>query len=125
MNYHLTILGRPQPKQRPRTVQNDGKAHTYTPSETQQKEGEILAEWLEKYGQVELEGNLTLTATFVYKKGPYADVSNLLKLVEDALGGGHKNLQPFNDKQIVSIHAHREKGEEAKTEITITERDKE
>jgi len=80
--YELVIMGRPQPKQRPRVT----KSHTYTPSKTTSRENQILAKWQEIYGREELEDDLELICQFFYSDRRTADADNLIKLVADALG---------------------------------------
>jgi len=116
--YTLQIEGRPVPKKRPRVV----KGHAYTPRETSDQETLILTQWINKYNQIELNGELEIICGFYYSDKRVADTSNLLKLVEDALGGGGEGYHPFNDRQIANIHGYRVKGrEEEKTIVVVRE----
>lgn len=119
---HLTIPGRPVPKKRPRVT----KTHTYTPKETTQQETKILAAYQQKYGRKKLEGEIELICGFYYSDKRVADTTNLIKLVEDGLGGGRgrkdEGWHPFNDRQITKVHGYRVTGrEEEKTIIYLRE----
>ena len=117
--YTLTIPGRPKPKKRPRVT----KSHTYNPN--QKAENFILAKWVEKHGQVKIEGDIEMVCGFYYSDKRVADTSNLIKLVEDGISnsGGDKNeYKPFNDRQITKLHGYRVTGrDEEKTIIVIRE----
>ena len=113
--YELTIDGRPQPKQRPRVT----KSHTYTPKETVQQENKIIAQWVAKHGNVEIEGDIELICQFWYSDKRTADLDNLIKLVSDGLGGGGEGYRSFNDRQIKKLHGYISTSAEEDEERTL------
>lgn len=98
MRRTLWVEMRPQPKQRPR-LRRDG--HVYTPGETEGAEALIRTCWVARYGAIPKGGwaagaPLRLTVAAYFKrprtsKRPFPtvkpDLSNLVKLIEDALNG--------------------------------------
>lgn len=99
--YRFTVKGRPKAKGRPRF----GKGHTYTPKGTVDAERVIA----EAYKGPKFEGPVSLACVFSndrvtitltpieMEKSPLrGDVSNYLKLVEDALNG----LAYDDDRQV-------------------------
>lgn len=113
--YKLTIEGRPVPKGRPRVT----NSHTYTPQKTVEQENKILAQWVAKHGNVEIEGDIELICQFWYDDHRTGDLDNLIKLAGDALGGGGDGYRPFNDRQVKKLHGYIGYDDEQRTQILV------
>ena len=126
----LTIIGQPVAKARARTVVNNGKTHTYTPTKTAVAEDAIRYEWM-KQGKPRLEGPLAFHVwayiqrpkSVPIKKRSYPTVApdddNYRKLASDALN----KLAFHDDCQIVDGHQYKRYADEGdpRTEIIIEE----
>lgn len=103
--YALTIPGQPLGKPRPRCGKRGEKIVTYSDPRQVAAEAEIALLWRTAHpGMAPLTGNVGLTVYFWLKKARGAhqiDLSNLVKLVEDALNG----VAYADDKQIVRLES--------------------
>lgn len=112
----LIILGEPVPKKRPRVLKN---GHVYTPRETVEYESAVA--WACK-GQRERfkDSPLELYVWFHCTPRPrqkVGDLDNLIKSVMDGIGASGVIA---NDRNVVSIHAHRlETQLEPRTELIL------
>lgn len=99
----FTVNGKPQPKQRPRTVAYRGKSRTYTPRATKEAENKVrniaMVE-MHKQKMKPLKKSVGIEITF-YGARANADIDNLLKVCLDGL-----NKTAFeDDRQVVDVHA--------------------
>ena len=122
----LTILGKPESKQRPRYSTYNGYVRTYTPQKTINYESLIAHEYNQKYGKlmfdreepisVVINAYFDLAKTDFGKKGlnksgrekmsmgyctTHKDLDNIIKVILDALN----SICYVDDKQIVVINA--------------------
>lgn len=110
MQHTFTVLGRPKPKERPRTVRN---GRTYTPKTTIEVQQMIASTYTGPMfdGPIELEVIFSPAETHVvitslpvdHRSKLGGDLDNYLKLVGDALQG----VAYTNDKQIHKITARK------------------
>lgn len=129
MMYHITIDGKPQPKERPKVY----KGHAITPTRTKNYEARIAAEWIER-GYPTIEGPVRLDVEFYFpipqgwskKKKEQArhhfivpavrpDLDNLVKIVQDGLNG----VAYADDKQVVMVWSQKLYDDEPRTEVYV------
>jgi Holliday junction resolvase RusA-like endonuclease len=124
----LTILGEPMGKQRPRYSNYGGYVRTYTPQKTINYESLVVHEYNEKYGKLIFDKEEPVSAEIIAyfplskvdygKKGlsksgrekmsmvyctKHLDLDNIVKIVLDSLN----SICFFDDKQVVSVIAHK------------------
>ena len=128
--YHITIDGKPQPKERPKVY----NGHGITPTRTRQYEARIAAEWQAK-NYPTLDGPVRLDVEFYFpipqgwskRKKEQArhhfivpavrpDLDNLTKIIQDGLEKGGAYL---NDKQIVMVWSQKLYDDEPRTEVYV------
>ena len=121
----FTIYGLPVAKGRPRFTK---KGFTYTPAKTKQAEDSFLNQAFSKKPDVPLQCPLAIEMK-IFMPRPKSkskkiwawttrpDLDNLIKIL-DALNG----VFWHDDSQIIELHASKDYGEPARTEIKITER---
>jgi len=133
----FTIPGPPQGKARARTVRNNGFTHSYTPEKTVLYENLVKTEY-EQAGGIYHGGtvqiSLKIVAYYPIRKGESKcnvacmlsgntrptkkpDISNVLKIVEDALNG----VAYKDDAQIVHNETDKFYGEVPRVEVEIRE----
>ena len=127
--YHITIDGKPQPKERPKVY----NGHGITPTRTRQYEQRIAAEWRAK-GFPTLDGPVRLDVEFYFpipqgwskKKKEQAklhyivpavrpDLDNLVKIIQDGLNG----IAYEDDKQVVMVWSQKLYDDEPRTEVYV------
>ena len=132
----VTILGRPQGKQRVRVVKCNGRIHSYTPKETINYEQEIKTTYKalnnpnfgSKPVSLYILATYPIPKNFPKKKKEMCleeeiypcvkpDMDNVVKIVSDALNG----VAYCDDKQVVQVLARKVYGLEAKLEILVEE----
>lgn len=108
MKHTVRLEGKPQPKERARTV----KGHSYTPKKTKDAEEEILWQYAQSKGPW-FDGPVEMTLAFHKDHTELViadahtpsklrgDIDNYVKTVQDALQG----VAYDNDKQVVKITA--------------------
>lgn len=112
----ITIPGQPIPKARPRFNRRTGR--TYTPERTKTAEQRVAWEVKRQLLIDEpLACLLQVDALFVVKGNRKVDGDNCLKLIQDALN----NVLYLDDSQIVAGSYRVERGDDPRTELTITE----
>jgi len=129
MMYHITIYGKPQPKERPKVY----KGHGITPTRTRQYEALIAAEWAAR-GYPTIEGPVRLDVECYFpipqgwskKKKEQArhhfivpavrpDLDNLVKIIQDGLNG----VAYQDDKQVVMVWSQKLYDDEPRTEVYV------
>ena len=130
MIYHITIDGKPQPKERPKVY----NGHGITPTRTRNYEAMIASLWLQKHYPT-LEGAIKVDIEFYYpipqtwskKKKEAAerfdivptvrpDLDNLVKIVLDGLNG----IAFEDDKQIALIWSQKLYSRNPRTEVYVS-----
>ena len=118
---HLTILGDPIPKGRPRT----GQGRTYTPARTVKAEGVIRAAAAKVWGPwAPYDGPVGIEVTFYFATRRRTDFDNCLKLITDALQRGRQPtggviLDDAQIEQWAGRLYRRVDGQEPRTEIRL------
>lgn len=135
MTYSFTVLGKPQPKQRPRFNTRTGSA--YTPRETKLYEESVLYYFLLKYPHPKkLDGALRLSIDAYFeppkstsksiREQMYAgnirhikkpDADNIVKSICDALN----KVAYVDDGQIACVSCRKLYSNVARCEVTISE----
>ena len=112
--FSFTFQGIVHPKGRPRTVIQNGKAHTYTPSRTRDSESDLRACILLHLGRErpELSGRFAVEMEFVGQRG---DVDNLAKTILDAGNG----LLWTDDSLVDSLRCTKASGQSSWTTVTV------
>ena len=130
----IEVEGEPVAKQRPRFTRQGGFVRTYTPKKTLDYEKAIAEEFLKQEDRSEYEGYVRIKCIF-YMPMPKAfskkkrekalkgdilpitkkDVDNLVKSVLDGLNG----VAYKDDKQVVSLYAHKYYSDRPRTEVVI------
>ena len=102
----LHIDGKPQPKQRARTVDVAGsdKKRTYTPPATVAYENLIAMSWR---GPRLFAGSVKVTVAVIEGRGHPADLDNYVKVVLDGLNG----IAWVDDRQVIGIDAKIHRGD--------------
>jgi Holliday junction resolvase RusA-like endonuclease len=133
----FTILGNPQPKQRPRVTTINGFTHAYTPKETTQYEKKVRECFNEKYKNVKLNGALQISviAYFPIPKSEsklnkqkmlsgeirpikkLGDWDNIGKIISDSLN----EVAYDDDSQIVSATVDKWYGDNPRVEVILNE----
>lgn len=132
----FSVPGRPQPKQRSRTVRHRGTVHTYTPQETIDAQNSIRLAYLSATGERRPphEGPVELHLRAQYRIAKswakwrreralengwpapqYADWDNLGKTVSDALNG----VAYHDDRQVVSAHIEKRYGDRDRLQVKV------
>lgn len=117
----FTINGRPQPKQRPRTVRSGGRVRTYTPKKTLEAERrirDVAVVTMAKEKVKVTDKNVGIAITF-YGARANADIDNLLKTVFDGLNG----VVFADDKQVVQCSAEKKSDDTPRTVISVYEKE--
>lgn len=99
---HVSILGKPKPKGRPRVV--NGRA--YTPPETRAYEAKlrmIIASECARSRWVRPEGDVAVRMALAFSSGVHGDLDNCAKAVLDAAQG----IAFGNDKSVRVLHVER------------------
>lgn len=136
----VTILGRPQGKQRVRIVKSNGRIHSYTPRETVNYEQEIRMTYKalnnpnfgSKPVSLYILATYPIPKNFPKKKKEMCleeeiypcvkpDMDNIVKIVLDALNG----VAYDDDKQVVQLLARKIYGVKPKLDIFVEEVDDE
>ena len=104
----FTIPGKPQPKQRPRTVRRGNKSTTYTPDATKKAEDrikQIAHITMLQAKQKPFECPVCVTMTFHVERRATAtpDLDNLVKVVGDAIN----KVVYKDDSQVVLMEARK------------------
>lgn len=115
----FTIHGKPQPKQRPRTVTcRDGKRRTYTPTPTKKAEKRIAevawANMMQQHFNPTMDP-VGIEMTF-YVSNMTSDIDNLMKTVLD----GCNKIVWDDDKQVVECNVKkREDKDNQRTVVSV------
>ena len=113
-NYHVTLLGRPVPKARPRMTRSGG---VYTPKTTVDFEKAIGNAWFDKYGETKLEGMIKVWIYFCTDRHGKQDVDNLAKSVLDGLQ--RANCFATGDEQVYELTASKYPGDTLQTPVCL------
>ena len=136
MTISFTVPGEPKGKGRPRFTTRGGYAKTYTPVETANYESLVRLAYFQSYGELMLEGALSLevAAYFPIPKSASKkqqskmlkrevlptrrpDADNLLKVVQDALNG----VAYKDDCQLASVSCSKFYSDKPLVEVTLSE----
>lgn len=135
MDKYITILGKPEGKQRPRVTQRGGFARTYTPSETITYENLIKVEYkaqcnefYDKDKQIKLTLNAYVDIPKSVSKKQYSnylnnvvrpvkkpDVDNIAKVFMDALNG----IAYADDCQVIELCVAKLYGDRPRVEFKL------
>lgn len=96
------IPGPPKPKERPRVVRVKGRLVTFTPKKSLKYE-HLVGMCARSAGVRELEGPVSLDASFYLPTKRRMDLDNLLKAVLDGLNG----IAYADDSQVCEVKARR------------------
>ena len=122
MRIEFTVMGRPQPKERPRVTSRG----TFTPTKTRKFEEKVGVDaWKavmtllpDRFLAWPMDAEYALSCHFFAKGKRKMDVDNMLKSVGDGLEG----VLFKNDNQIVEVHGYRTMGcaeSEERTEVVL------